>query len=86
MHACRRKGDHGDPEWLLQLELSRRVSAAHHAAEQCLMKANVALRTQGEVFKALTHMLHVLPTANQVGAPLINFVGLLQNFGTSQFS
>lgn len=68
MHVCRRKGDHSDPDWLLQLELSRRVSAAHHAAEQCLMKANVALRTQGEVLKALTHMVHVLPTASQVCA------------------
>lgn len=78
MHACRRKGDHGDPEWLLQLELSRRVSAAHRAAEQCLMKANVALRTQGEVFKALTRMVHVLPTANQVGARLIKSVAVLR--------
>ena len=70
MHACRRKGDHSDPDWLLQLELSRRVSAAHRAAEQCLMKANFALRTQGEVLKALTHMVHVLPTASQVCAVL----------------
>ena len=70
MHACRRKGDHSDPDWLLQLELSRRVSAAHRAAEQCLMKANVALRTQQEVLKALTHMVHVLPTASQVCAEL----------------
>ena len=67
MHVCRRKGDHGDPDWLVQLELSRRVSAAHRAAEQCLMKANNALRTLQEVLKALTHMVYVLPTAGQVG-------------------
>ena len=42
------------------------------------MKANVALRTQGEVFKALTRMVHVLPTANQVGARLIKSVAVLR--------
>ncbi|KAL3130935.1 Outer dynein arm protein 1 [Trebouxia sp. C0009 RCD-2024] len=61
----RRKGDQSDPDWLVQLELSRRVSAAHRAAEQCLVKANNAMRTLEEVLKALTHMVYVLPTAGQ---------------------
>ena len=66
VHMCRRKSDQSDPDWLVQLELSRRVSAAHRAAEQCLMKANNALRTLEEVLKALTHMAYVLPSTNQV--------------------
>lgn len=68
----RRKGDQSDPDWLVQLELSRRVSAAHRAAEQCLVKANNALRTLEEVLKALTHMVYVLPTASQVWPQLIS--------------
>ncbi len=64
--AFRRKSDQSDPDWLVQLELSRRVSAAHKAAEQCLTKANRALHTLEEVLRALTHMVNVLPTYNQV--------------------
>ncbi|DBB02415.1 TPA: Outer dynein arm protein 1 [Trebouxia sp. C0006] len=61
----RRKSDQSDPDWLVQLELSRRVSAAHKAAEQCLTKANRALHTLEEVLRALTHLVNVLPTYNQ---------------------
>ncbi|KAA6426509.1 MAG: hypothetical protein FRX49_03619 [Trebouxia sp. A1-2] len=61
----RRKSNQSDPDWLVQLELSRRVSAAHKAAEQCLTKANRALHTLDEVLRALTHMVNVLPTYNQ---------------------
>ena len=64
--VCRRKSDQSDPDWLVQLGLSRRVTAAHHAAEQHLAKANRAMRTLEEVFRALTHIVNVLPSASQV--------------------
>ena len=66
MDICRRKSDQSDPDWLVQMELSRRVSAAHHAAEQCLTKANRALHTLEKALRALTHMVYVLPCPNRV--------------------
>ena len=69
VNARRRKSDQSDPDWLVQLELSRRVSAAHRAAEQCLTRANRAMHTLEEVLRALTHMVNVLPITSRVGPP-----------------